>query len=622
MATSGLLLALSTQCVGDIDMVMKAGIILQREETKDKIEPGPGRQGVADEEDKDGDKDEKGARNPMMRTSTPFGGLIEDIKYRYMDYKSDILDGLNSQCLAATIFIYFAALSGAIAFGGLMGAKTDNNIGISETLIISSVMGIIFALFSGCPLIIIGVTGPVLLYDEALYQFTLGSLPGQFLFWRVWIGVWVFIIALLVAGFQGSSLVRHFTKFTKDIFASLVALLFIYEAFNKLFKIFRAHPLLETVHYCQHLPDNCYNLSMGNTSLGRWDLPDQCSSEDLVSAYKPGDPRAAQPNTGLMSLILMFGTFFIAYFLRIFRNSQFLGRNARRALGDFGVPIAIVIMVLVDYGAGDSFTEKLSVPTGIAVTNSTARGWLIPPTGTADSPLPVWAMFAAVVPAVLLYLLLFMETHICELIMMEKTKEKKGAGLHLDIVLLSLINLMSGFFGGPWICAATVRAVSHVSALTVMSTQNVPGEAPKVVGIRDQRVSPLVVSILLGVSVALAPILKLVPFAVLFGVFLYMGVSGMNGVQFFDRVALCFMPVKHHPNVSYVQHVKTLRMVLFTVMQAGGLAVLWIVKSFPEIALAFPFFVILMIPYRYSLKFIFTDRELSAVSFALLLLSI
>ena len=54
-------------------------------------------------------------------------------------------------------------------------------------------------------------------------------------------------------------------------------------------------------------------------------------------------------------------------------------------------------------------------------------------------------------------------------------------------------------------------------------------------------------------------------------------------------------------------------MVLFTVLQAFGLALLWAVKSFKQIALAFPFFVILMIPYRYLLKFIFTERELSAV---------
>ena len=90
--------------------------------------------------------------------------------------------------------------------------------------------------------------------------------------------------------------------------------------------------------------------------------------------------------------------------------------------------------------------------------------------------LPIWAMVVAILPAILLYLLLFMETHICELIMMEKTKEEKGAGLHLDIVLLSLINFACGAFGGPWICAATVRAVSHVSALAIMDTLEVSSE--------------------------------------------------------------------------------------------------------------------------------------------------
>ena len=146
-----------------------------------------------------------------------------------------------------------------------------------------------------------------------------------------------------------------------------------------------------------------------------------------------------------------------------------------------------------------------------------------------------------------------------------------------------------------------------------MSTTHVPGEAPKVVGIRDQRLTAFTVSVLLGVSVLLSPILKLVPFAVLFGVFLYMGVSGMNGIQFFDRLKLFIMPTKHHPSVSYVKKMKTWRMHLFTVLQLLGLIILWVVKS-SAAALAFPFFVMAMIPYRWSMKFLFTSSELDAVS--------
>jgi len=555
-------------------------------------------------------------RNPLSRTSTPFGGLLGDIKQRYPQYLEDIKDGLNSQTVAATIFIYFACLSGAIAFGGLMGESTEGAVGISETIILSAFGGLVFALFSGCPLIITGVTGPVLLYDQALFDFSKGTLPGQFLPWRLWIGIWTFIISLVVAFFQGSTLVRYFTRFTKDIFNALVALLFIVSAFKKLGKIFSKHPLTSVFGYCASLPeiDTCLEdiRSQTNDSTDLWTItgaPFYSNITGETSCSLP-DPVTGQPNTALLSMFFMLGTFFIAYFLRIMRTSHYMGKNARKAMGDFGVPIAIVIMVGVSFAAQDTYTEKLLVPEGLQVTNSTLRGWVIPALGFEGAPLEIWAIFAAILPALLLYLLLFMETHICELIMMERTKGVKGVGVHLDIVLLSLINLICGVFGGPWICAATVRACSHVSALTVMSTSSKPGEPLKAIGVRDQRVSAAVVSILLGLSILMSPILKYVPFAVLFGVFLYMGISGMNGVQFFDRVFLGFQHKKHHPNVSYVQNVKTWRMILFTVLQALGLAVLWTVKEIKAIALAFPFFVVMMIPYRSSLKFIFTEMEL------------
>ena len=54
----------------------------------------------------------------------------------------------------------------------------------------------------------------------------------------------------------------------------------------------------------------------------------------------------------------------------------------------------------------------------------------------------------------------------------------------------------------------------------------------------------------------MGPLLRQVPLAVLFGVFLYMGVASMSGVQLLHRVQLIFMPVKHHPeDVGYVRRV-------------------------------------------------------------------
>ena len=131
----------------------------------------------------------------------------------------------------------------------------------------------------------------------------------------------------------------------------------------------------------------------------------------------------------------------------------------------------------------------------------------------------------------------------------------KGAGVHWDNVLLCIINCLGTLVGGPFILAAIVRAVAHVNALTVMSTNNAPGEPPSIVGVKDQRFSFLAVSIILGCSVFLSSLLKLVPLAAMFGVFLYMGVTSIDGIQMFNRFFLFFKPVKHHPPVSYVRRV-------------------------------------------------------------------
>lgn len=63
----------------------------------------------------------KKSDDPLERTRRPFGGLFRDVRRRYPKYLSDFKDALNSQCMAAVIFIYFAALSPAITFGGLLG---------------------------------------------------------------------------------------------------------------------------------------------------------------------------------------------------------------------------------------------------------------------------------------------------------------------------------------------------------------------------------------------------------------------------------------------------------------------------------------------------------------------
>ena len=50
------------------------------------------------------------------------------------------------------------------------GEKTEKYIGVSEMLIGVSVSGILFSLLGGQPILIIGFTGPILVFEESLYQ--------------------------------------------------------------------------------------------------------------------------------------------------------------------------------------------------------------------------------------------------------------------------------------------------------------------------------------------------------------------------------------------------------------------------------------------------------------------
>lgn len=70
-------------------------------------------------------------------------------------------------------------------------------------------------------------------------------------------------------------------------------------------------------------------------------------------------------------------------------------------------------MVAADYFNPTTYTEKLKVPEGLTPSDPAARGWFISPSGLKN-PIEPWVPFVAIVPAILVYILMFMETHISE----------------------------------------------------------------------------------------------------------------------------------------------------------------------------------------------------------------
>ncbi|XP_038863177.1 anion exchange protein 3-like [Salvelinus namaycush] len=534
-----------------------------------------------DEEDQEVD--------PMKRSGIPFGGFIHDIRRRYPRYASDIKDALDSQCIAAVIFIYFAALSPTITFGGLLGEKTEGMMGVSELIISTATLGVLFSLMAGQPLLIIGFSGPLLVFEEAFYKFCQAQ-GFEYLTGRVWIGFWLVFIVLLIVAAEGSFLVKYISPFTQEIFAFLISLIFIYETFSKLIKVFQEHPLMRSYPPAFGLP-----------------------GMEFTNPTDPHGPILNQPNTALLSFILMLGTFFVAYFLRKLRNSRFLGGKARRIIGDFGIPISILFSVLLSYSVPDTYTQKLNVPSGFSVTSPDKRGWFISPFGDLK-PFPAWMMGASVVPALLVFILIFMETQITSLIVSKKERRLvKGSGFHLDLLLIVTLGAMCPLLGLPWLTAATVRSVTHVNALTVMSKATAPGEKPVIQEVKEQRLTGLVVAVLVGMSLVMTDVLRHIPLAVLFGIFLYMGVTSITGIQLYERITLMFTPAKHHPDHIYVTKVKTWRMNMFTIIQLACIMLLWVVKS-TVVSLAFPFILIMTVPLRrLILSRIFEERELQAL---------
>lgn len=227
----------------------------------------------------------------------------------------------------------------------------------------------IFHAFASQPLVFVGTTGPLILFDEALIKFC-DSMGYSFLSVRVYVGFWLSAIALTMAAFEGSALVRFFTRFTQEIFSALITLIYIVETALKLVVTFQRHPLFEFYAYKDM---NETFTTMAPVALENNDLDANVTAIDTISSdiaalnrnvtlLIPKDDYGMlnQPNTALFCTLLTLGTFTSAYSLRIFRNSKFLGRNVRRALGDFGVPISIAIFVALSYTLSQVYTGELS----------------------------------------------------------------------------------------------------------------------------------------------------------------------------------------------------------------------------------------------------------------------
>nr|XP_008519439.1 PREDICTED: sodium bicarbonate cotransporter 3 isoform X3 [Equus przewalskii] len=558
----------------------------------------------------------------LQRTGRLFGGLILDIKRKAPFFLSDFKDALSLQCLASILFLYCACMSPVITFGGLLGEATEGRISAIESLFGASLTGIAYSLFAGQPLTILGSTGPVLVFEKILFKFC-RDYHLSYLSLRTSIGLWTSFLCIVLVATDASSLVCYITRFTEEAFAALICIIFIYEALEKLFHLreiyaFNMHnnldeltsyscvcneppnPSNETLKMWKEKNVTAHDISWGNLTVS------ECKTFHGVfvgSACSLHGPYI--PDVLFWCVILFFTTFFLSSFLKQFKTKRYFPTKVRSTISDFAVFLTIVIMVAIDYLVGVP-SPKLHVPEKFEPTDPN-RGWIISPLGEN----PWWTLLIAAIPALLCTILIFMDQQITAVIINRKEhKLKKGAGYHLDLLMVGVMLGVCSVMGLPWFVAATVLSISHVNSLKVESECSAPGEQPKFLGIREQRVTGLMIFILMGLSVFMTSILKFIPMPVLYGVFLYMGVSSLKGIQFFDRIKLFGMPAKHQPDLIYLRYVPLWKVHIFTVIQLTCLVLLWVIKA-SAAAVVFPMMVLALVFVRKLMDLCFTKRELS-----------
>lgn len=492
------------------------------------------------------------------------GGMVNDIKRRLPHYVSDFTDGMHSKSLASTLFLFFACLAPAVTFGGIMAELTDNHIGAVEMIIGSAICGVAYALLAGQPLVILGGTGPLLIFTWLLYvlcqQF---GIEQYFLESFAWVGLWTGLFLIVMAVTDASCLMKYFTRFTDEIFAALISLIFIYAAVEALAEI-----VTEVYHV-------------------------ERSSHDRA----------------LVPLILAGGTFLIALSLSRFRQSRYLLPQIREFLADFGPTIALAAMtVLAIKWFNDVDIKTLPAPDAIRPTLD--RSWFINPLAA-----PQWVWFASMGPAALAAVLVYVDQNItARLVNSPDHKLQKGQAYHYDLCLIGFIIGACSLFGLPWLVAATVRSLNHVHSLATVEevVAKDGGSRNRVLSVRETRLTGLCIHLFIGLSALALQWLKMIPMPVLYGLFLYMGVVSMGGNQFFERLRLWLMDSSLYPTTHYTRRVPIWTIHRFTLIQLVCLLVLGIVEVTP-LGILFPLFLLLLVPVRFIAGRFFTAEELEAL---------
>jgi HCO3- transporter family len=486
-----------------------------------------------------------------MPNIEPFGvGIVRDYKLRIPYTGSDFKDGLNIQCLAATMFLFFACLAPAVGFGTLYHKATAGAIGTVEVLSSTAGCGILYALLAAQPITIIASTGPVLSFVAAL-ALLCTKMNVPFLPVYAWTGLWTAGLLLISAVTSSSNMVKYLTRFTDEIFSFLISAIFVMNAFTDMWKVF------------------------GSTTLTK----------------------------ALLTLVTASSTFIIAYTLKKVRSTVFFNKSLRKVISSFGPTIGVISGALIakwavlSNGIATAALPSLTMPSVFGTT--TGRDWLIP-----LFDIPVWIRLACFVPAIMASILLFFDQNITvRLVNNPKWKMTKGRrlnnmidGMHGDLLIISILVVIQSLLGLPWLIASTVHSVAHVQALANYDRNG------NVISTTEQRLTGMAIHGLIGCCVLFAnprKLLSQLSLPVFTGLFLYLGVTGLPGNEMWERIIGVLKDKKfERAKGRWSDTVSPSIVNRYTVIQLLCLALLYGVKESQNVGVLFPVIIAALAPIR------------------------
>jgi hypothetical protein len=191
---------------------------------------------------------------------------------------------------------------------------------------------------------------------------------------------------------------------------------------------------------------------------------------------------------------------------------------------------------------------------------------------------------------------------------------KKGDSYHLDLAVVGGLVGLCSIFGWPWMVAATVRSLAHVRSLAVAEEVIRPGgQRSEIIHVAENRVSGVAIHLLIGGTLLVLPLLRFVPMAALYGIFLFMGFVSLRGVQFVQRLGYWLMDSALYPINHYTRRVPTRTIHLYTLVQLVCLVMICFINISPykPFRILFPVFIALLVPIRTMLGHFFDKDHLA-----------